>query len=151
MSHAVSYCVLRRTVIAAAGCSSAALLQGDVKATGETQSSVQLELNNVFEEWVRAGSAALSVDAADQPAILPASTVLIPCILCNEGAEFCMNHNMWTSLPKCVLPVPAGYMTSEAHAEDDSPAAALDHTLNGSDDWTLVEDEEAAEALPFEA
>jgi hypothetical protein len=47
--------------------------------------------------------------------------------------------------------IPAGHMTSEADAEDHSPAAALDHTLNGSDDWTLVEDEEAQEALPSTA
>ena len=45
----------------------------------------------------------------------------------------------------------SGVVSSEAPKEDHSPATALDHTLNESDDWTLVEDEDADEAVPSKA
>ena len=52
-------------------------MQGDAKAASATQSSTAFDLNNAFEEWVRAGSKALSVEGeeiADEAAVLPAST-----------------------------------------------------------------------------
>ncbi len=52
-------------------------MQGDVKTASVTQSSAAFDLNNAFEEWVRAGSKALSVEGeeiADETAVLPAST-----------------------------------------------------------------------------
>ncbi len=54
-------------------------MQGDGKAVGETLSSGQLDLNKAFEEWVQAGSEALSVneaETADEAAVLPASMPL---------------------------------------------------------------------------
>ncbi|CAL8468472.1 g8012 [Coccomyxa elongata] len=96
-----------------------ATVEGDVKTASATQSSAAFDLNNAFEEWVRAGSRALSVEGeevADEAAVLPASIV-----------------------------------PSEEPKEDHSPATALDHTLNESDDWTLVEDEDSDEAIPSKA
>ena len=71
------------------------LLQGNVKAAGETQSSVQLELDSVFKEWVRAGSAALSVNgaetAAEEAAFLPASMLHHPfCLRTNCSGSWCV-------------------------------------------------------------
>lgn len=133
------------------------------------QSSTQLDLTDAFEEWVRAGSAALSVNAPHtaegDAAVLPMSAH--PChlhattVTCNAAAllaecSCCVRQlvasDMSSGCSQCAVCCSAGFVEGEASpAEDHSPAAALDHTLKASDDWTLVDDEEAAEALLSQA